>query len=143
MALRVGFEQERQLLPKKVEAIAGQRVIAVSAGRYHSLALTADGAVWSWGYGTGGKLGHGDEQDQLLPKQVEAFAGQRVVAVSAGGPPQPRPHCRRRRLYLGRGRPRLPRPRRGPVEPAAAQEDRGARRRVNSSIRLDVDDAPP
>ena len=73
-----------QSLPKKVEALAGRRVVAVSAGGEHSLALTADGAVWSWGYGGFGKLGHGDEQRQLRPKKVEALAGQRVVAVSAG-----------------------------------------------------------
>ena len=73
-----------QWQPKKVEAFAGQRVVAVSAGRDHSLALTADGAVWSWGYGYQGRLGHGDTQSQLLPKKVEAFAGRRVVAVSAG-----------------------------------------------------------
>ena len=64
--------------------MAGRRVIAVSAGSGHSIAITADGAVWSWGWGGGGRLGHGDEQRQLLPKKVEAFAGQRVVAVSAG-----------------------------------------------------------
>jgi len=29
-------------------------------------------------------LGNGDEQNQLLPKKIGAFAGQRVVAVSAG-----------------------------------------------------------
>ena len=78
-------DQQNQLLPKKIEAFAGQRVVAVSAGSGDSLALTADGAVWSWGVGRCGRLGHGDEQDQLLPKKVEALAGQRVVAVSAGG----------------------------------------------------------
>ena len=68
------------------EAFAGQRVVAVSAGPLHSLALTADGAVWSWGDGEDGMLGNGDEQQQLLlPEKIEAFAGQRVVAVSAGG----------------------------------------------------------
>ena len=77
-------DQQIQRQPKKVEAFAGQRVIAVSAGRGHSLALTADGAVWSWGDGYFGQLGHGDKQEQLLPKMVEALAGQRVVAVSAG-----------------------------------------------------------
>ena len=56
----------------------------MSAGEYHSLAITTDVSVWSWGFGYHGKLGHGDEQHQLLPKKVEAFAGQRVVAVSAG-----------------------------------------------------------
>ena len=75
--------QQEQLLPKKIEAFGGQRVIAVSAGNFHSLALTADGAVWSWGNGQEGQLGHGDEYTQLLPKKVEALAGQRVVAVSA------------------------------------------------------------
>jgi len=78
-------DEQRQLLPKKVEAFAGQRVVAVLAGDHHSLALTADGAVWSWGWGELGKLGHGDQQDQLLPKKVEAFAGQRVIAASTGG----------------------------------------------------------
>ena len=75
---------QNQWQPKKIEAFAGQRVVAVSAGRNHSLALTADGAVWSWGFGYKGRLGHGDEQEQLLPKKIEALAGQRVVAVSAG-----------------------------------------------------------
>ena len=75
---------QNQLLPKKIEALTGQRVVAVSAGIRHSLARTADGTVWSWGDGEDGMLGHGDEQNQLLPKKVEAFADQRVVAVSAG-----------------------------------------------------------
>ena len=77
-------DQQNQPLPKKIEALAGQRVIAVSAGGNHNLALTADGAVWSWGNGLYGKLGHGDEQQQRQPKKIEAFAGQRVLAVSAG-----------------------------------------------------------
>ena len=77
-------DEQSQLLPKKVEAFAGRRVVAVSAGlAYHSLAITADGAVWSWGYGGQGRLGHGDRQHQLLPKKIEACAGRRVVAVSA------------------------------------------------------------
>ena len=46
--------------------------------------MTASGAVWSWGDGGFGQLGHGDTQDQLLPKAVDALAGRRVVAVSAG-----------------------------------------------------------
>ena len=77
--------REGQLLPKKIEALAGQRVVAMLAGAMHSLAVTADGTVWSWGNGSYGQLGHGDQQNQLLPKKIETLAGQRVVAVSAGG----------------------------------------------------------
>ena len=68
-------DTQDQLLPKKVEAFADQRVVAVSAGLGHSLAITADGAVLTWGEGETGCLGHGeDRSNQLLPKKVEAWA---------------------------------------------------------------------
>ena len=66
------------------EANVMKKMLDAASAEDHSIATTADGAVWSWGAGGGGRLGHGDEQRQLLPKKVEAFAGQRVVAVSAG-----------------------------------------------------------
>ena len=64
--------------------LGGERAVSVSAKSSHSLALTASGCVWSWGHGAYGRLGHGDELEQLLPKKIEGFAGQRVIAVSAG-----------------------------------------------------------
>ena len=68
-------DEQQQLLPKKVEAFAGQRVVAVSAGVAHSLAIIADGAVFAWGEGECGCLGHGEDlSNQLLPKKVEAWA---------------------------------------------------------------------
>ena len=63
--------------PTSLPSLGGERTVSVSAGDYHSLALTADGAAWSWGDGAlFGKLGHGDNQDQWQPKKIEAFAGQ-------------------------------------------------------------------
>ena len=68
-------DEQRQLLPKKIEAFAGQRVVAVSAGSCHGNAITADGAVFTWGRGGDGCLGHGEDlSNQLLPKKVEAWA---------------------------------------------------------------------
>ena len=61
--------------PESPEAFAGQRVVAVSAGGSHSLAITADAAVFTWGQGEYGGLGHGEDlSNQLLPKKVEAWA---------------------------------------------------------------------
>ena len=66
-------DEQSQLLPKKIEAFAGQRVVAVSGGGYHSLAITAHGAVFRWGKGEDGFLGHGEDlTNQLLPKKIEA-----------------------------------------------------------------------
>jgi alpha-tubulin suppressor-like RCC1 family protein len=40
--------------------------------------------LFSWGGGDYGCLGHGDTQDQPMPKRVEALRGVRVSSVSAG-----------------------------------------------------------
>ena len=67
-------DAQDQLLPKKVEALAGQRIVAVSSGDRHSIALTADGAVFAWGEGGHSCLGHGEDlSNQLLPKKIEAW----------------------------------------------------------------------
>lgn len=56
----------------------------VVAGASHSFALTADGALYSWGAGQCGRLGHGDESKQLLPTRVDALSSVKVVSVSGG-----------------------------------------------------------
>ena len=68
-------DTQDQLLPKKTEAFSGRRVVAVSAGQSHSIAITADGDVFTWGIGFHGCLGHGEElSNQLLPKEIETWA---------------------------------------------------------------------
>jgi hypothetical protein len=36
------------------------------------MAVTEDGALWTWGRGGDGRLGHGDEGDCLVPTRVAA-----------------------------------------------------------------------
>ena len=49
------------------------------------MALLEGGEVLTFGCGEHGQLGHGDTQDQLLPKVVEALRGKKVLQISAGG----------------------------------------------------------
>ncbi len=42
----------------------------VAVGGKHSVAVTEDGAVYSWGYGEFGRLGHNDTLPRLLPTRV-------------------------------------------------------------------------
>ena len=58
--------------------------MSVAAGSSHSLALTAEGALFSFGRGDYGQLGHGDTANQQQPKRVVALAKERVVGVAAG-----------------------------------------------------------
>lgn len=65
--------------------IAGlSEVVAIAAGAYHSLAVTADGHVWSWGFNAHGELGNGtsDVNAHPTPGQVAGLSG--VIAVAAG-----------------------------------------------------------
>ncbi len=45
--------------PRLVKELRGAKVVAVAAGNSHSMALTADGEVLSWGQSDWGALGHG------------------------------------------------------------------------------------
>jgi alpha-tubulin suppressor-like RCC1 family protein len=55
---------------------------AVSAGRYHVLALHADGTVWAWGANGSGQLGDGTNLYRGSPVHVLNLT--EVVAVAAG-----------------------------------------------------------
>ncbi len=69
-------------------ALLGKKVVAVSAGQFHNLALCSDGTVAAWGNNVWGKLGNNSNTDKNAPVAViatGALSGKTVVAVSAGG----------------------------------------------------------
>ena len=70
--------------PKVIEALRGKRVVAIATGGWHSMVLTDEGTMLSFGLGRDGRLGHGDEVGQLEPKVIDALRGVRVVAIAAG-----------------------------------------------------------
>ena len=83
-----GNDEEDQLAPRRVPAAAfsGQRVVMVAVGNAYTVALSEAGHVYTWGRGGYGQLGHNDEEDQRVPRQVEPgwFGGEKVVFVAAG-----------------------------------------------------------
>jgi len=44
---------------------------------------TAEG-VFTFGVGVYGRLGHGGEEDEIVPRLVEALAGKKVIGAAAG-----------------------------------------------------------
>ena len=47
--------------------------VFVAAGENASATILADGSLWTWGGGRGGRLGHGDAESFVAPKRVETF----------------------------------------------------------------------
>ncbi|KAG6486579.1 hypothetical protein ZIOFF_055156 [Zingiber officinale] len=54
------------------------KVVSVAAGEAHTLVLTADGSLFSWGRGTFGRLGTSKEDDELFPVPIPSFASSNV-----------------------------------------------------------------
>ena len=78
-------------VPRKVlndGVLAGRRVIAVSAGFNHVLALCSDGTLASWGQNNQGQLGNGSTTESLQPVAVDqtgVLEGKTVVQIVARG----------------------------------------------------------
>nr|XP_026484631.1 probable E3 ubiquitin-protein ligase HERC2 isoform X1 [Vanessa tameamea] len=70
--------------PRLIESLAGERVVGIACGSAHSACVTARGHLYTWGLGEYGRLGHGDDTTQLLPKMIEALASFRVIQVACG-----------------------------------------------------------
>ncbi|KAL6006111.1 hypothetical protein ACLOJK_040157 [Asimina triloba] len=69
-----------------------QKIVAIAAGETHTLALTGDGSVYSWGRGAFGRLGTGKESDELAPVRL-GFDGSlkmETVSIEDGSRARPR-----------------------------------------------------
>ncbi|XP_010551527.1 PREDICTED: uncharacterized protein LOC104822111 isoform X2 [Tarenaya hassleriana] len=76
--------KEDALLPKTLESTIVLDVHSIACGRSHSALVTKQGEIFSWGDGTGGKLGHGLEEDAPKPKLISSMRGTSVEFVACG-----------------------------------------------------------
>jgi alpha-tubulin suppressor-like RCC1 family protein len=58
-------------LPQVVKALEDKFVTKVAAGGFHTLAVTKDDEIYSWGSGTYGELGLGNQQSVCKPQMVK------------------------------------------------------------------------
>ncbi|XP_033501993.2 putative E3 ubiquitin-protein ligase HERC1 isoform X8 [Epinephelus lanceolatus] len=86
---RLGLgDSNNQSMPKKLVLEPHRNMKKVSSSKGsdgHTLAITVEGEVFSWGDGEYGKLGHGNSATQKYPKIIQGpLFGKVVVCVSAG-----------------------------------------------------------
>jgi len=59
------------------------RADTISAGAQHTVVVTPDGIVWTWGSNAAGQLGDGTNTSRTIPAAVPVLTG--ITAVAAGG----------------------------------------------------------
>ncbi|ONK63536.1 uncharacterized protein A4U43_C07F16240 [Asparagus officinalis] len=71
--------------PKLIDSLANMNIEIVACGEYHSCAVTLSGDMYTWGQGTFGLLGHGNEVHHWVPKRVNGpLEGIHVSSISCG-----------------------------------------------------------
>jgi len=61
-----------------------RKVKQIAAGLEHSMCLTVQHEVFTWGNGIKGKLGHGDEVEQRIPKELTVIRQFTPISLTAG-----------------------------------------------------------
>ncbi|KAL0449881.1 UNVERIFIED_CONTAM: Ultraviolet-B receptor UVR8 [Sesamum latifolium] len=75
---------EDHLIPHKLEALRENRISQISGGWRHTMAVTADGKLYGWGWNKFGQVGVGNNVDHCSPVQVKFPLDQKVVNISCG-----------------------------------------------------------
>ena len=67
----------------------GKKIVQISAGGAHSMALDSEGNIYAWGWGGEGQLGNGENNNSNVPilvkKEGTGLEGKTIKKVMAGG----------------------------------------------------------
>ncbi|XP_023267158.1 probable E3 ubiquitin-protein ligase HERC4 [Seriola lalandi dorsalis] len=70
--------------PTPVHYLNNRKIIHISCGKDHTAVLTKDGAVFTFGSGQYGQLGHNSFRDELRPRLVAELWGAKVTKIACG-----------------------------------------------------------
>eukprot|EP00898_Chlorokybus_atmophyticus_P004696 jgi/Chlat1/5227/Chrsp33S05078 len=72
------------LTPHVLEALRAERISQVAGGWRHTVALTDEGKLYSWGWNKFGQLGVGNNDDQCSPQLVSTLANESPAMFTHG-----------------------------------------------------------
>ncbi|KAK7247605.1 hypothetical protein RIF29_42491 [Crotalaria pallida] len=80
--LGLGDRNDR-LIPEKV-TVDGNKMVMVACGWRHTISVSSSGGIYTHGWGKYGQLGHGDFEDNLVPRKIQALSNKFISQVSGG-----------------------------------------------------------
>lgn len=85
--LGLGEELKDDLIDLTELRTLTKKVQRISCGDSTSFAITIDGEVYSWGMGSNNQLGHGNDEDCWVPRQIVSAQtkDKRILQVDSGG----------------------------------------------------------
>lgn len=74
--------RETSIIPKQVSNFGSEIIKKIAAGSNHSIAITTDGDLWTWGANGNGQLGKGNTKHSLLPEKVSSL--NKIIDIACG-----------------------------------------------------------
>ncbi|XP_076055438.1 RCC1 and BTB domain containing protein claret isoform X3 [Oratosquilla oratoria] len=71
--------------PMVISCLEGASITSVACGQFHSMAVSATGKLYTWGWGVHGQLGHGNVEDVLQPRAIMRLSKKQHITAVAGG----------------------------------------------------------
>lgn len=82
---QLGIGSTAQLAaPASIDELTDKGIVQVRAGRSFSVALDERGQVYSWGLGVHGQLGHGNNNNLVLPTVIASLAASSFALLQCG-----------------------------------------------------------
>ncbi|KZC13149.1 putative E3 ubiquitin-protein ligase HERC4 [Dufourea novaeangliae] len=75
-----------ECMPRMVKVLGTSVIVQIACGTKHTLALTNDGELYSWGSNNEGQLGLGsDIKNEIKPKLITSLVGIPIAFIACGG----------------------------------------------------------
>ncbi|GKV00633.1 hypothetical protein SLEP1_g13298 [Rubroshorea leprosula] len=81
--LGLGDRNDR-LVPEEVSSLDGEKMVMVACGWRHTISVSVNGQLYTYGWSKYGQLGHGDFEDHLAPHKLEALSDSFISQISGG-----------------------------------------------------------
>ncbi|KAG6435362.1 hypothetical protein SASPL_100234 [Salvia splendens] len=79
----VRLAYEAQPRPRAIASLSGETIVKAACGTNHTVAVTKDGHVYTWGFGGYGRLGHREQKDEWAPRIVDVFTRHNILPPNA------------------------------------------------------------
>lgn len=82
---RLGHGTEEHIRhPKQIEGLSGKKIVDIAVGSMHTLAVTDEGEVFSWGRNDQGQLADGAVASKADPSLMTCLEGKHIIGVACG-----------------------------------------------------------
>ena len=68
-------------IPTLLSSLAETPITDISCGYAFTIAVTSAGGLYSWGAGTNGRLGSGDEMNRMSPRLVTSIQNEFITCI--------------------------------------------------------------